>query len=521
MSLLPDGVVRSVIYFLGLALTAQLLHAVVERPRDAQLPEREPAIQLADNPIPSPSGADSTYPLNPMIDGDVKAVGNPIPNADLQQPSFNTGTPATNADLETAPVSVVTVPNGAFGTGDFSNWTQAGSGITIQSDASHTNWAKFTSTTGSLTTSAVTIPATAQELVYDINYISTTGYSGLEIYVLTGVDYSTSTLLKTDKEYRNGTWSTSFINVVAYRSTSVKFKFQAKNVPVGLDNVEVQEVFPGWEITGSPLRKTEAGGNDFAQISGTLTSSVFTVDTATQYLTFRARTAGGTSLWKLYIAEGPTFDTFTQVMSGGGAATWQIVRFDVRDYLGEQIKVRVGPWSGATQIDDVGLMRVEIPQYAVDDDAVLVDDGAGNTYAKYHGTGLTTGAITLPTDAQNLLIRSRTDPNSGVYQNVSLAVTVLSGPTFAQSNSAGSVATNNDWDTYRFGVGAWAGQTVKLRIASGSGTLNVDDLGPSSRSSRAGPTRPRPSRSARTRTGPTWRARTEGRHSARHGSTPG
>jgi hypothetical protein len=112
VSLLPDGIVRPVIYFLGLALTAQLLNAVVERPRDAQLPERQPEISLADNPIPSPSGADITYPLNPMIDGDVKTVGNPVPNADLQQPSFNTGSPATNADLETAPVNVVTVPNG-------------------------------------------------------------------------------------------------------------------------------------------------------------------------------------------------------------------------------------------------------------------------------------------------------------------------------------------------------------------------------------------------------------------------
>jgi RHS repeat-associated protein len=478
VSLFPDGVIRSIIYFLGLALTAQLLHAVIERPRDEELPVREPAIQLADNPIPSPSGAHNTYPLNPMIDGDVKTVGNPIPNADLQQPSFNTGTPATNADLEIAPVGVVTVPNGAFGSGDFTDWTQGGTGITIQSDASHTNWAKFTSTTGSLTTSAFTIPDTAQELVYDINYISTTGYSGLEIYVLTGADYSTSTLLKTDKEYRNGTWSTSFINVVAYRSTSVKFKFQAKNVPVGLDNVEVQQVFPGWDITDSPMRKTEAGGNDFAEVSGALTSSVFTVDADAQYLSFRARAAGSSSNWKAYIAEGPTFDTFTQVASGGTGTTWGLARIAVGGYVGEQIKVRISKWLNNTQIDDIGLMRVEIPQFSINDEAVLVDDGAGNTYAKYHGAGLTTEPITLPADVQNLLIRSRTDPNSGVYQNVDLSVTVLSGPTFAQSTTTGSLDTSNDWDTYRFGLGAWAGQTVKLRIASGSGTLNVDDLGP-------------------------------------------
>lgn len=44
LSFLPNGAVRSVVYFVGLALTAQLLHAVTERPRDEVLPYREPAL---------------------------------------------------------------------------------------------------------------------------------------------------------------------------------------------------------------------------------------------------------------------------------------------------------------------------------------------------------------------------------------------------------------------------------------------------------------------------------------------
>ena len=52
VSLFPNGVVRPLIYILGLTLTAQLLHAVVEHPRDAEIPHRQPEIALADNPIP-------------------------------------------------------------------------------------------------------------------------------------------------------------------------------------------------------------------------------------------------------------------------------------------------------------------------------------------------------------------------------------------------------------------------------------------------------------------------------------
>jgi RHS repeat-associated protein len=436
-----------------------------------------PFVAAGTPPTPTLSGANNAYPLNPMIDGDVKGVGNPLPNADLQQPSFNTGTPPTNVDLETAPVNVVTVPNGGFGSGSFANWTKNGTGITIQSDATHTNWARYTTVGESLTSAAVTIPSTAQELVYDIKYIAS-GYSGFDIYVLTGANYGQSTLIKTDNVFNGGGWSTSFVNIVAYRSQSVKFKFVAKNVNVGLDNVKVQQVFPGWDIIDSPIRKTEGTGNGFAEISGSLTSSAFTVDAASQYLTFRVRNPGGSTAWKLYIAQGPTFGTFNQVASGGSEASWSLQRFNIQPYIGQQIKVRIGPWFGNTQVDDIGLMRVEIPRHTIADDAVLVDDGSGNTYAKYHGNGLTTEAITVPADAQNVLLRARTDPDSGIYQNVPISVTVLSGPGFGQSTGTGTVATTNSWATYRFGIGKFVGESVKLRISSGSGTLDVDDLGP-------------------------------------------
>ena len=160
VSLLPDGIVRPVIYFLGLAVTAQLLHAVVEHPRDDQIPYRQPEIALASNPIPEPSGADPLYPPNNTFDGKTTALGN-VTNHDFETASGSIGTPATNHDIETAPTTVATVTNHDFETGTFTGWTLTGS-PQIATDPTQGSYAKFTGSSQKITSSAVTIPTTAQ-----------------------------------------------------------------------------------------------------------------------------------------------------------------------------------------------------------------------------------------------------------------------------------------------------------------------------------------------------------------------
>ena len=240
--MLPDGFVRPVIYFLGLALTAQLLHAVVERPRDAQLPEREPAVDLVDNPIPDPSGADPLYPPNHTFDGKTTALGQ-VTNHDFETAAGSVGTPATNHDLETAPSTVATFTNGDFETGTFTGWTVAGS-PTIASDANQGYYARMSGSTHKITSSAVTVPSTAQALVYDIGYLNTTNYSWIKVYVLTGASYGTATLLRDDSCNSCGYWSTSYVDITAYRTQSVKFRFDVYSTghPAGI---------PGpWEMPG-------------------------------------------------------------------------------------------------------------------------------------------------------------------------------------------------------------------------------------------------------------------------------
>jgi hypothetical protein len=165
LSLLPNGVTRPVVYFLGLALTAQLLHSVTERPRDEAPPVRQPAVDLVDNPIPSPSGADPLYPPNHTFDGKTTALGQ-VTNHDFEAVPASVGTPPTNHDLETNPSTVATFTNGDFQTGNFTGWTVTGS-PTVASDPNQGYYARFTSSSQSMTSSAVTVPNSAQALVYD------------------------------------------------------------------------------------------------------------------------------------------------------------------------------------------------------------------------------------------------------------------------------------------------------------------------------------------------------------------
>lgn len=167
----------------ALSLLAQLAQPITGSDRvgggaDNGRTEQLGPIQLRSGP--SPSGAEPPYPLNHTLDGDLTDLGS-VTNADFESDPSGSGSPPTNFDLESEPIDVASVTNGDFETGDFTGWTLTGS-PTIQSDQTHGYWTRLGSSSQDMTSTAVTIPQSAQALVFDANY-QVSG-SWLQVYVL-------------------------------------------------------------------------------------------------------------------------------------------------------------------------------------------------------------------------------------------------------------------------------------------------------------------------------------------------
>jgi hypothetical protein len=473
ISLFPNGVTRPVVYLLGVALTAQLLHSVVEHPRQEALPVRQPAVDLVDNPIPSPSGADALYPSNHTFDAKTSALGQ-VTNSDFETAPGSVGTPPTNHDLQTAPNTVATFTNGDFETGNFNGWTLAGSPV-IASDPNQGYFAKLTASTHKITSSAVTVPGSAQALVYDIGYLNTTNYSWIKVFVLTGPTYGTATQIKSDSCNSCGYWTTSYVDMTAYRTQSVKFRFEVYSTgyPVGVDNVKVQEVFPTFDATGDYARKTVSGDSYYEGKSGSLlTSSAMTVNAQAQYGLVQLKTGGGTSQYEIWVAPGPSFSTYTRVNYGSSPTDWTDARFDLVPYRGQQIKVRVKPTVGTVLADDIGRQWVEVQNWEVTGSATWTSDGAGGHYVASDAT-LTSSAFAIPSGTQNLKVKARSATTSTTF-----SAELLTGQSFSNVVFLDDYTANGTWATYRFGVNPFAGQTVKLRLTKTNGSaMHVDDAG--------------------------------------------
>lgn len=473
--LFPDGVSRTIVYVLGLALTAQLLHAVVEKPRDEKPPTvRQPAVDLVDNPVPSPSGADPLYPPNHTFDGKTTSLGQ-VTNSDFETAPAAVGTPPTNSDLQTAPNTVATFTNGDFETGNFTGWTLTGSPV-IASDPNQGYFAKFTAASQKITSSAVTVPSTAQSLVYDIGYLKNPGTSWVKVYVLTGPTYGTATLIRNDSCNDCGYWSTSFIDITAYRGQSVKFRFDSyvsTAVPAGIDNVKVQEVFPGYDATGDYARRTVSGDSYYEGMSGSLlTSSAMTVNSSAQYGLVQLKTGGGTSQYEVWVAPGPSFSTYTKVAYGNSPTDWTDVRFDLVPYRGQDIKVRVKPTVGTVLADDIGRQWVEVQSWEVTGSATWTSDGAGGHFISSDAT-LTSSSFAIPAGTQNLTVKARSAGASTTF-----SAELLTGQNFSTVVLLDDYTADGNWATYRFGVSPYVGQTVKLRLNKTNGSaMHVDDAG--------------------------------------------
>jgi RHS repeat-associated protein len=449
------------------ALIAQLLSAPPAQAR-AGAGARIQAASQANSP-PTPSGADPPYPLNHTMDGKVESLGT-APNSDFESPSRDVGTPPSNSNLEAPPVGVATVPNGDFETGTFEGWTQTGT-PTIQTDPTHGYWARLGSDGQDITSSAVAIPQTAQSLVAEIYFQGQNSW--VEIYALSGPNFETSTQLK--YEYcSNCGWQTRFLDLSGYRGQTIKLRFRARYAPVGIDNVQIQQIFPGYQLSGD-IARLSAGGNTYARVSegASMTSPAFALDPAAQYGTVDVKGAISSAQYKVYVAAGPSFSTFTEVLFGFGSSDWQTVRFNLSSWAGQQIEVRVSSVYSTIYSDNFAARQIlEVPSWDVTGNASLTSDGSGGHYVSTNGA-LTSSAIPLPTKVQDLSLRIRSEGSlTSVY------VELLRGSNFSAVVTLEYVGIGSSWQTLRYSPEPYAGETVKLRIRRYAGSsIDVDDAG--------------------------------------------
>lgn len=425
---------------------------------------------LFDPPAPpAPSDAEPPYPLNHTLDGETTALGS-VQNADFETEPGGVGSPPANADLEAAPVDVAVPTNGDFETGDFTGWTLNGS-PTIQSDATHGYWARMGSNGQFLTSSALTIPQTAQLLVLDVYFQSSSSW--IEVYVLSGPTYETSTLMASSRCANCG-WLPMHVDMSSFRDQSIKLKFRARFAPVGIDAVKVQQVFPGYDGAGE-YGPRSSGSDQWVILAGGayLVTDPFTLDETAQFATVELVRNASNSQYNVAISTGPSFDTWTTLSYGIAPATWTVLSLNIAAYAGQQVKVRVKSTYNWVHFDDVfASQTADIPGWTPAGTTTRITEGS-NHYVSTNGW-LRSAATVLPADVQNVSFRLRSAATSSAVH-----VELLTGQDFSTVIELDYLLVSSTWTTLSYGLSPYAGQTVKLRLRAHTtgNTFHLDDAG--------------------------------------------
>lgn len=426
---------------------------------------------------PALSGANPPYPRNHMLDDDPEFdIGTPPSNHDFESPGYQVGTPPSNFDLEAPSQEVGTPPtNNDFETGDFTGWSTVGS-PTIESDPTNGSYGKVDASGDSLTTAAFTVESTAQVFSFDLFWASTTTYSGVKVYVLSGGDFSTQTEVLSEYCYRCGTWEAFDLSTSSWLGQSVKLKIDYYNGPTGVDNVRTRTLFPDMTTSGPVTRGAEST-NDYAVFTsgGILITEPFTVDSSAQLGTVQARKSGTYSAYfYIYALSGVDYSTETQLFYGStSSTTWETIHYNLSGFAGQSIKLKYRKYGvGTGHLDDLAAQRVEVVDWdGVTEDA-RVEEEAGNHYVSTNGE-LYSHPFTLPADVDHLLLRYRGGSSTTIFR-----IRLFGGPSYddelfvVQENGEQGV-----WNTLKIGVGDYAGQSVKIKLEQYWGRLHFDDVG--------------------------------------------
>lgn len=429
---------------------------------------------------PTASGAEPPYPLNHTIDSSPSSVGTPPTGADFETAPYQVGAPPTNSDLSAAASTIGSQPTNAdFETATLSPWTTSGT-VTLQSGSGPGYHARFDTSGASVTTDAFTVDSSAQHLVYDIGFLSTSGTSWVRVNVLSGASYATVTQVGSHQCTSCGTWQTMYVDVQAFRGQSIKVKFDrgTGSQVSGVDAVRVQVPFPGWDVKGTISRQSDSG-DTFAVLEGgtgpSMTSSVFSVDASAQFMTAQVKgMSGNADGYYIYVLTGPAYATSTLVAFGNaGDSAWETSRWNVGAWQGQSIKVKVDKGSNKVGVDDIGLSTVDVDGWLATKDARHETGGPTGDYVTTDGD-LVSVAFTIPAGAQHLTLKAKDPGTNSIFY-----VELLRGPTFATVTALGGGPEypTSLWKTYKYGIDIYAGETVKLRIRQYFRRGAFDDIG--------------------------------------------
>jgi len=417
-----------------------------------------------------PSGVAAAYPLNHVVDGEVAAAGTPPLNSGFEAAPFEVGSPPGNHGFESPPQPWGVVVNGGFETGDLSGWSPVGTPTVTSGHPG--GFAVELGSADKVVSDPFVVPAAGEALLrFDLGFLSSS--AAIKVYVLSGTDYGT----KTEILYRYcssgclGSWETRTFDLGAYAGESVKLEFSRYILgTVAVDGVDVVSV-PGWAVSGKVGPADDAGDSVMAFTgSGSLTSDPFIVDTAVQFGTIDVRKDSASASLRIFVLSGPSYGTSTEVLLGYAPAGWDELLFDLSPWAGESVRLKVQWHTGSFSVDDAGIQTVQVPGWTVPASFELVDDGAGGQAIE--ANLVESDPFVVGSDVQQLTVRHR-----GTGGTDLLDVFVLSDPGFATSTYLGQLTSTVSWETVKFGVSEFSGETVRLRFDQVVGSTALDDAG--------------------------------------------
>ena len=435
-----------------------------------------PIVRPAAAPTPPvPSGAYAPYPLNPELNSLWETVGAPPANADFAASASSVGDPPINSDFAASAYESGDPPtNHDFSTGTLEGWAATGT-VVIDSDPEHGSFARLGSS-GVLTTAPFTVTSEAQQLWVEIGFLHTTSTSYVDIYVLRGALFGSETKLRT-LYCMNCGWQLAALDLTSYAGESIKFKFKRNGGTIGIDDVRPVVALPGYSASGTVTRENGAEDQVYASIAsgGILVSAPFTLTADSQYVQIRmSGLSAASDQVQIHVLSGAGYLTSTQVASTSAIDAWSDARLLLTAWKGQSIRLKITCSYGKVGVDDVGSQLVELQDWTVNGDSRRVEDGQGNVYASTDGI-LISSPFTLTSDVQQISVRHRLE--SGIGQ--SFYPSLLRGPNFSEEvgPSAGIPVTSTVWQTATIDVGAYAGETVRLKLRAYFNRVQFDDAG--------------------------------------------
>ena len=278
----------------------------------------------------------------------------------------------------------------------------------------------------------------------------------------------------------NGDFSGEGLGQVGTPPTNHDFETAGGSVGTPPSNYDFETGdFTGWTLTGSPSVQSGGPTGYYAQVGSgqRVLSSAFTVDSSAQSLTFDiAAVNSGTFQWQLNIYSGATYSTKTSKYFTSCPTTctnWNSYATDAVAWQGQSIKVEVQRFLGDLKVDNVAVEQEILVDWSptAGDKVSRQTGGPTDAYAKT-STTIISQPYTVDSEAQNGSVDLKVEGASGSY-----SIYVLSGQNYGTSTLvySGTQADSSTWGTRTFGIGDFAGQSIKFKVVPAANTtVSVD-----------------------------------------------